>query len=264
MTAIRAAKEAGKIQLKNFQKPLQKTMKGEQHSVSNFRDFATNVDFECEKAILKILQKDFPDYGVLSEEQNEIVSDSNYRWLVDPLDGTVWYAYGLPAFGVMIALEKNQKLELGVLFQPYQNKLLVAQKGKGTYLNGKRVFVSNRKDIGDALVGYHTVRYPLKEFGSQFGALLDKTYWRTGIPWLQGTEYFCNGTLDLFFTGGGKNAIMKRWDAAPLKIVCEEAGGVFSNYYGESELEKINAIMMATPQLHKKVLKILHEKEQSK
>jgi len=143
-TAIRAAKTAGEIQLKYFGKPLEKTMKGP-------KDFVTKVDIECEKAILSILQKEFPDYGILSEERGKIEGNSDYRWIVDPLDGTIWYANGLPSFGVLITLEKNLETQLGIVFQPAQSEMLVAQKNKGTELNGQRVRASKRKKIEEAL-----------------------------------------------------------------------------------------------------------------
>ncbi len=246
-TAIRAAKTAGAIQMKYFGKPLEKTMK-------DGNDFATKADFESEKAILSILQKEFPDYGILSEEKGESKSDSDYRWLVDPLDGTICYSYGFPFFGVLIALEKKQKLELGVVYQTFQNEALTAQRNKGCFLNGKRIQASKRAELKEAFLGYNGIRDQLKNYPEQFRKLLNAANWRTGVPSLQGTISLCSGQLDIFLQSTGKYGIMKPWDTAAIKIAIEEAGGVFSNYRGEKELDKIDFWLGANQKLHPKVI----------
>lgn len=259
-TAIRAAKAAGEIHLKYFGKPLEKIMKGP-------KDFVTKADLESEKAILSILQKEFPDYGILSEEKGETKGNSDYRWVVDPLDGTVWYAHGLPSFGVLITLEKNLETQLGIVFQPAQSEMLAAQKNKGTELNGQRVRVSERKKIDEAFLGYHGIRFQLKHYDHGFRKILETSHWRTGIFGLQGITYVCNGVLDIFLDSSAlqqKGVPINRWDIAAKKIAVEEAGGVFSNYRGETELEKMDAPLATNRALHQQVIQILNEKEESK
>ncbi|MFH0954698.1 MAG: inositol monophosphatase family protein [Candidatus Micrarchaeota archaeon] len=255
-TAIRATKAAGKIQMKYFGKPLEKKMKEK-------NDFATQADFESEKAIIKILQKEFPDYGILSEEKGETKGNSDYHWIVDPLDGTVCYSYGFPFFGVLIALEKKQKLELGVVYQTVQNEALAAQRNKGCFLNGKKVQVSKRAELQEAFLGYNGIRDQLKKYPEQFRNLLNAANWRTGVPSLQGTISLCSGQLDIFLQSTGKYRIMKPWDTAAPKITIEEAGGVFSNYRGEKELDKIDFWLATNQKLHSKVIQILNPKKET-
>lgn len=254
-TAIRAAKAAGEIHLKYFGKPLEKIMKGP-------KDFVTKVDLESEKMILSILQKEFPNYGILSEEKGEIKANSDYRWVVDPLDGTVWYANHLPSFGILITLEKNLETQLGIVFQPAQSEMLTAQKNKGTELNEQRVRVSERKKIEEAFLGYHGIRFQLKHYDHGFRKLLETSYWKTGIFGLQGLTYICKGVLDIFLDSSmlqQKGVPIDCWDIAAKKMVVEEAGGVFSNYRGETNLDKIDAPVMTNKPLHKPVIDALNE-----
>lgn len=243
-TAIRAAQEAGKIQLQHFGKPLQKTMKIK-------KDFATPVDFACEKKILGVLQQEFPDHGILSEEKGEIASDSDYRWIVDPLDGTIAYAFGLPFFGVMIALQKKQELQLGVVFKPFEKQVLVAEKNKGTFVNGQLARVSNTQTIEDAHVWYGGIQYPLNNYPQALTEILNKAAYRTTVPWIEGLTPLIQGNVDVYL---GDSTHL--WDIAAPKIIVEEAGGVFSNYRNETQLEKIDGIVVANPVLHKKTMEI--------
>lgn len=253
-TAITAAKAAGNIHLKYFQKPLHKTMKGT-------KDFATQADLQAEQAIVKILQKEFPDYSILSEEAGNLGAESQSRWIVDPLDETIWYSAGFPVFGVLIALEKKGKLELGVVFQPHPNYMLFAQKKKGTFLNNQRVHCSKRNRLANAFIGYHGIRFALNQYRHGFETLLSKAYWRTGIPNLPALQFVCSGVLDVFLNCPNPHGktIIKPWDIAAHKIILEEAGGVFSNYHGETELNQINATVLTNGALHSKVIRILKE-----
>jgi myo-inositol-1(or 4)-monophosphatase len=174
-TAIRAAKAAGQIQLRHFGKPMKKTMKVGM-------DFATHVDYECEKAVLDILRADFPDYGILSEEIGEIKAESDYRWIVDPLDGTLPYARGLSSFGALVSLQNKDSIELGVIYRPLQNELIFAQRKKGAFHNGQHAAVSKVKSLAESSISYQDVRYPARVCPQGFSDLLSKAGLVLGMP----------------------------------------------------------------------------------
>ena len=257
-TALHAAKEAGKIHMKYFGKPLQKQFKAPQ-------DMVTQVDFECEKKIKSILQKEFPDYGIIAEESGTTQTTSDYQWIIDPLDGTFYYSRGIPSFAVLIALKKKETIELGILGQSAQHQMLCAQKNKGTFLNGQRIFVSKQKQWNGALLGYNEVRFQLEYHPKPFQQLLNSVVWRTGTTPLNGFKYLCQGTLDVFlysYVRYQPNKPMQIWDIAAPKILVEEAGGIFSNYQGETSLNKIDAVIAGNPALHKKTLQFFRGKTQ--
>ncbi|MFH0954697.1 MAG: inositol monophosphatase [Candidatus Micrarchaeota archaeon] len=251
-TAIAAAKAAGQIQMKYFGTPLRKKFKESQ-------DLVTHVDFEAETKILSMLKKEFPEYGVLSEEKGRLESDSDYQWIIDPLDGTFYYSHNYPAFGVLIALKKKNSIEMGVSFQPSQNILMFAQKNKGAYLNGKKMRVSKQKTENGALLGYSDARFSLDAAPKPFNQLLQNFFWRTGIPAFPAFSYLSQGILDAYlynYIHYKKNTVMHPWDIAAHKIIVEEAGGKFSNYRGETDLDKIQSVVAANPYLHKKIIKL--------
>jgi myo-inositol-1(or 4)-monophosphatase len=143
-TAIEAVRGAGKILKQNFGQ-------GTTARKKSAGELVTPVDIECEKKIVSILQRDFPDYNVWSEEMGAVENESDCRWVVDPLDGTHNFVFGIPVFGVSIALEKRGRVHCGAIFLPLLNELFTAERGKGAFLNGSRIRVSKRK-MGDALV----------------------------------------------------------------------------------------------------------------
>ncbi|MFH0954699.1 MAG: inositol monophosphatase [Candidatus Micrarchaeota archaeon] len=254
-TAVLAARLAGKIQLKQLGKPLQKTMKGE-------KDFVTQVDLACEKAILGVLQKEFPDYGILSEEKGTVSASGDYRWVVDPLDGTLRYSRGMEGFGVLIALQKKGDTILAVLHQPNQSSLLVAEKGKGAFHNNHMVHVSAQSNLSKAILSNDTVQYFLDQYPAGFKKIYDQAAYRIATPWLTAITKVCRGELDIFLGGYQKYSpaqswLMSAWDVAAPKFLIEEAGGIFSNAKGETTLEKMDCVVASNGHLHPALIKIL-------
>jgi myo-inositol-1(or 4)-monophosphatase len=257
-TAIRAARAAGKIQMKYFGKPLKKTAKKNRF----YADFATRADFESEKEIIRILQKEFPNYGILSEEKGLIHGNEESRWIIDPLDGTIMHSRGIPFFGVLMALQQKKRLEVGVIHCPFQQETIFAQWNRGCFWNGKRVFVSKTKKLEEAILTYNTIRLLLSQRNTGFQELLGKAYWRTGIPSLLATQLVCRGKTDIY-VGSYQQAtpcFIHPWDVAAKKIAVEEAGGILSAFNGKTELEKLDSVVITNPLLHSKVIRILNQK----
>ena len=148
--AIDAARQAGQMLMKKFTT----------HNRANVRmkskhEVVTPADLAAEKIILKAIKKHFPDHKILSEEAGQIGSDeSNYLWVVDPLDGTTNFSMGNPLFSISIALAKNNQIVLGIIYIPFLDELYLAEKGKPTTLNNKKIKVSEKNKISNALLTF--------------------------------------------------------------------------------------------------------------
>lgn len=153
-TVIKAAKEAGKVLMKNYGKI--KNIKTKEKN-----SYVTNIDLESEKTIFSIIRKKFPEHNIISEESGSLNKKSEYTWYIDPLDGTHNYINNIPIFGVSIALAQNKIVKYGAICLPYFNEFYIAEKGKGAFLNGKRIKVSNKKKFEKI---FCTVRHSLKAF----------------------------------------------------------------------------------------------------
>jgi myo-inositol-1(or 4)-monophosphatase len=140
-TLLQAAQQAGTIMRESFNTSF---------TISNkegLNNLVTEVDHASEKAIIEIITKNFPDHYILSEESGEIVTDSTYKWIIDPIDGTINYANGIPLCCVSIGLEFEGEIILGAVYNPFLEELFVAEKGKGATLNDKRLQVSSKTDV---------------------------------------------------------------------------------------------------------------------
>ena len=150
--AIKAARRAGQIinRASNDIDLLKVTSKQP-------NDFVTEVDKAAEAAIIETLREAYPGYGILAEESGltagEGSRDSEYQWIIDPLDGTTNFIHGMPQYAVSIALAKNGIVEQAVVFDPNRNELFTASKGAGAFLNERRIRVSRRTRLGEALIG---------------------------------------------------------------------------------------------------------------
>ncbi|HLD87072.1 MAG TPA: inositol monophosphatase family protein, partial [Candidatus Nanoarchaeia archaeon] len=138
-TAILAARKAGALLLRHFGKKIPGIRKKEGKSL------VTDLDIACNDLIVGMIKKRFPTHNIITEETSPINQQSQYTWHIDPIDGTHNFIRGIPLFGVSIACARNGKVELGVIYLPLFRKMYVAQKGKGAFLNGKRIRVSEKK-----------------------------------------------------------------------------------------------------------------------
>src|SRR6056297_3496811 len=140
-TALKAAKKAGQYILKNFHQVKKKDIK----TKDNFAGLATKIDKTAEKIIKKIIIEKYPDHNILGEESGQSHKNSDYTWVIDPLDGTHNYLMGNPLFCTAIALTYKNEVILGVIYAPYLKELYWAEKGKGAYLNDKKIKVSQKR-----------------------------------------------------------------------------------------------------------------------
>ncbi len=251
--AIKAAKKAGKIHLRYFQKKTTAI----KTKTTDF-DLVTTADVEAEKAIKKIIKKYFPDHNFLGEESGAEKNNSPYTWIVDPLDGTNNFASGLPIFCASVALAKGTKTIAGAVYDATRHEMFSAVKGGGAFLNGKPLKVAKIKDLKNSLLitGFFYSR------GAEMIATLNniKHFFQNG---LRGVRRLGAAALDLCYvaagrTGGFWEFELKPWDFAAGKLIIEEAGGKVTNKQGKdvSVLQK-QFIVASNKTLHPAMLKIL-------
>ena len=248
-TAIRAAKKAAVISRKYYRKI--KRVKYKDH-VTNL---VTKVDYLSEKTIVKEILKKYPSHGIITEEVESRESDSEFRWIIDPLDGTVNYAHGFPLYCISIALQKNEETMIGVVFAPVLNELFVAIKGKGAYLNGKRISVSKKNNLRKAFLvtGFsYTVHFRRGNEFKHFEKFCTKSQAvRRGGSAALDLCYVACGIFDGFWEKG-----LYPWDTAAGVLMIEEAGGKVSDYCGKEFDMFKDEITASNGRIHKKMVKI--------
>ncbi|MBI5286745.1 MAG: inositol monophosphatase [Deltaproteobacteria bacterium] len=221
-----AATKAGQILKQNLGKAHRIEFKGEV-------DIVTDMDRQAERLIIDTLKEAFPSHGILTEEMDEVESSSNYRWVIDPLDGTTNYAHGFPIFCVSIALEERGDVVLGVIYNPMLDELFIAEKGKGATLNDNRIQVSETSELTRSLLAtgfpYDIRTSPdnnLENFANF--AVRAQAIRRAGSAALD-LAYVACGRFDGFW-----ELKLKPWDVAAGGLMIKEAGGLVTDFIGDS------------------------------
>lgn len=247
--AIKAAKEAGKIILKNFRKIKTITDKGND-------SFFTNVDLASEKKIISVIKNEFPDHNFLAEEVGTKDIGSEYTWIIDPIDGTHEYMHGFDYFGISIALAKNNKVLLGVIYFPILKKLYYAVRGKGAYSGGKRLHVSKRK----LKSAYVLLTGNLKKFQKEKLKAIELLAARCFRIRIYGAAVYnlCN------IAEGNAEAIIEwdtnPWDIAAGFLIVEEAGGKITDFKGNKWTIRTKDHIASNGIVHEEIRKILKRK----
>lgn len=219
-------------------------------------DFVTEVDRAAEKAIIDVLREAYPGHGILAEESGESGADSEFVWIIDPLDGTTNFIHGFPQYAISIALTKNGVLEHGVVYDPTRNELYTASRGGGAYLNDRRIRVSRRVRLSDALLG---TGFPYRTFDhvdaylAMFRELTQKSAGirRPGAAALD-LAYVAAGRLDGFWEMG-----LAPWDMAAGVLLIQEAGGLVSDLSGDSNFMTTGNVVAGTPKVFGQLLPII-------
>ena len=243
--AIEAAKAGAKASLVYFNNNPKVTVKPDNTPV-------TRADKEGEEAIKKVILGAFPNASFLGEESGSTGSGETV-WVIDPVDGTKNFIRGIPFWGIEIALVKKNEIVLGVSLGPVMNELMYAEKGKGAFLNGKKVSVSKIAKLSDALINHGTLHY----FKNRMPRVLDligKTYRERGYADFYGYHLVASGRADIMLDA--KNG---PWDIAALKIIVEEAGGRVTNYEGDPWQLSDTTGVATNRLLHDEVIKVLNE-----
>lgn len=221
--AKKAAHSAAEIQLKHFGTQLVLDFKSE-------KDFATKVDYECEKVIMKIIQEVFPEDGILGEEEGVTEGTSRFIWIIDPLDGTVNYAHGFPHFCTIIGLwdiEKNEAV-LGLVYDPLSKKMYTALKGQGAFMNGAQINVSAYTKIEECFISLgsydidpNTQKQQHERYQKLHGSV--HSFLRARVTGSAGIDlaFIAEGISDVHVVYG-----THPWDHLGPALIVTEAGGV--------------------------------------
>ncbi len=221
-------------------------------------DFVTEVDQAAEQAIIETLLTAYPGHGILAEESGSEhgAKDSEFVWIIDPLDGTTNFIHGLPVYCVSIALAVKGKVEQAVVYDPTRNDLFTATKGRGAYLNDRRIRVSKRIDLKSSLV---STGFPFRQ-GDDFdqylrmmGDVMQRTAGlrRPGAAALD-LAYVAAGYTDGFFEKG-----LQPWDVAASSLLVTEAGGLVGNFTGEADFLDQHECLAGNPKVYGQLVSIL-------
>jgi myo-inositol-1(or 4)-monophosphatase len=224
-TLIRAA-EAGAAVMQRF-------FQGE-FAISNkegINNLVTEADHASENAIFEVIRAEFPDHFLLSEEAGELVMDSSYKWIIDPIDGTVNFAHGLPLCCVSIAVEHEGEMILGVVYNPFIKEFFFAQKGYGASLNDKKIAVSHESSVASSCL---VTGFPYTYLDHPNGPLeVFSRLIRAGVP----VRRLGSAAMDLCWVAAGRfdgfyEHKLQAWDSAAGFLIVEEAGGRVSDFSG--------------------------------
>ena len=220
-------------------------------------DFVTQVDRSAESAIIDIIRQAYPDHAILGEESGALEGKkAEYRWIIDPLDGTTNYIHGFPQYCVSIALEHRGAIEHGVVYDPSRNELFTASKGGGAFLDDRRMRVTKCANLKDALVG---TGFPFKEMSRldlYFRQLREVMQTSSGVRRAGAAAldlaYVAAGRLDAFWELG-----LAPWDMAAGALLIQEAGGMVGDLSGDSGWLEKGDIAAATPKVFTQLLTAL-------
>ena len=222
------ATEAGAAVLKHY-------FNNKNLKISNkegINNLVTEADHASEKAIVETIGEAFPDHFILSEEVGELKTDSEFKWIIDPIDGTVNYAHGIPLCCVSIGLEERGEMIFGAVYNPLMNEFFIAEKGKGAWMNGEQIHVSTKATVMDScfVTGFP---YTYLDVPNSPLDVFDR-FIRKGIP----VRRLGSAAIDLCWVAAGRfdgffEHKLQAWDSAAGFLIVEEAGGKVTDYKGD-------------------------------
>ena len=249
--AIRAAHRAGDFIVRKINKLPELKVE-----VKARNDFVSDVDRQAENLVIEELLKAYPGHAILAEESGAIEGQDEYRWIIDPLDGTTNFLHGFPHYAVAIACEHRGRLAHAVVYDPFKQETFAASRGDGATLNNRRIRVANRKSTQSALLATgFPFRAPdqLDDFMRVFAAFFDKVtdVRRNGSAALD-LAYVAAGRLDGYWEDG-----LGPWDMAAGALIVREAGGLATDYSGEADFLEKGEIVAGNPRIVSDMLRTL-------
>ena len=252
-TAVNSARLAGDLIISNLGKLSKSDVSSKQAS-----DYVTRIDRSAEEIIINMIRKNFPNHIIHAEESGKDAGTGEYRWIIDPLDGTTNYIHGYPQFSVSIGLEHKGEMILGAILDPLRDELFTATKGRGAFLNNNPLCVSRVTTLEESLL---STGFPFRNkemigpyldlFRSLFNRISDMR--RAGSAALD-LAYVAAGRCDGFFEIG-----LSPWDIAAGSILIKEAGGIISDFSGGSDYLISGNVVAGNPLVHTGILKEVRE-----
>lgn len=254
-TALKNAEEAalagGKVLMEYFEKPFDIEFKGDANLV-------TVADRRSEEAIVSIITKYYPGHQILAEEGTTNNNISEYRWIIDPLDGTTNFAHSLPIFAVSIGLELNGNMVMGVVYDPVRGECFTAMEGCGAYLNGKAIHVSKADTLDKSLLA---TGFPYDRRINPDEYLL---YFREFLKTAQEIRRPGAATIDMCYVASGRfdgfwEPKLQPWDIAASAVIVKEAGGRLSDYKGGEFSIYGKETVASNGKIHGEMIEVLRE-----
>lgn len=251
--AIRAARAAGDLIVREIDRidDIGYDKKGD-------NDFVTDVDKAAEQVIINTIHQSYPEHAFLAEESGQS-GDSEFVWIIDPLDGTTNFMHGFPHYAVSIALQHRGRLDQGVIYDPLRQELFTASRGKGAQLNNRKIRVTSKHELNGTLLG---TGFPFRE-GQDIEIFLES--FRRLYPHVAGIRRAGSAALDLAYVACGRldgfwEYNLNAWDIAAGALLVQEAGGINSELTGGTDYMQSGNIISANPKILKAMLQQLMKK----
>jgi len=251
---IKACRKAAKVLIRDFGE-IEKL----QISVKGPGDFVTTSDKKVEKILIEDLEKARPNYSILSEEIGEIKKDNEFKWIIDPIDGTANFLHGIPHFCISIGLEKNKEIICGIIYDPIKDEMFVAEKGNGAYLNNQRIRVSARSKLEDCIIFTGGPKHETKDV-----ELSLNEYKKFSSKVLIPIRKMGSASLDMAYVAAGRcdgfwQRNLNYWDIAAGIILIKEAGGFVTDFAGNDKYIKNKTILAANSKISEAMIEVLKE-----
>ncbi|HZS43736.1 MAG TPA: inositol monophosphatase family protein [Blastocatellia bacterium] len=250
--AIRLAQEAGKVLRDNFGRKITISNKGE-------IDLVTEADLAAEKVIKDLISSHYPKHQILAEESGAFETSSEYRWIIDPLDGTTNYAHGLPIFCVSIALERAGEMIIGVIYDPIRDEMFVAERGSGATLNNRSIQTSETESLKKALL---VTGFP---YDVHTNSVNNIDNFANFMKTAQAVRRLGSAAIDLCYVAAGRfdgfwEMKLNAWDMAAGALIVEEAGGQVTAFNGGKFDPFKKEICASNGLIHKEMVTILQRR----
>ena len=231
-----------------------------QVSIKGPSDFVSSADKKVEENLINDLSKARPDYSILSEEIGEIKKkNSDCRWIIDPIDGTFNFLRSIPHFAISVALEKNDEIICGVIFDPIKNEMFLAEKNYGAYLNNQKIRVSKNNKINESLILTGGPSLSEKNRSESINE-----YTKISLHAPSSLRKMGSAALDMAYVSAGRadaffQRNLKYWDIAAGIILIKEAGGIVTDYKGEADFIKKKNIIASNSSINANLIELLGE-----
>jgi myo-inositol-1(or 4)-monophosphatase len=252
-TLLKATQAGGKILQQYFNGAFQISSK------STINDLVTEADKGAEAAIFSVIRETYPDHFILSEESGELSSSSNIKWIIDPLDGTVNFAHGIPICCVSIGVEKDGEMILGAVYNPFMNEFFFAEKGQGATLNDQQIHVSAKPQLASACL---VTGFPYQWEDSPNNPITIFEYFiKQGQP----VRRLGSAAIDLCWVAAGRfdgfyEHSLNAWDAAAGFLIVEEAGGTVTDFKGQRYSPYQKTLVATNGIIHQPLVDVINGK----
>ena len=249
---VKACRKAAKNIIRDFGEieKLQVSLKGP-------GDFVSASDKKAEKILIEELQKARPRFSILSEEIGQITNDEEFRWIIDPIDGTANFLHGIPHFAISVGLEQDKEIICGIVYDPIKDEMFVAEKGNGAYLNNYRMRVSSRSKLKDCII---FTGGPRREAKNRELAL--KEYYNFSSKVMVPIRKLGSAALDMAYVAAGRcdgfwQRDLNYWDIAAGIILVKESGGFVTDFSGKNEYIQNKTILVTNSKVKNEMIEVL-------